>query len=338
MRQRLLEGLAVAGLLASLVACAKGAPSSTDGIADDGSVTSADAESGPYSYDTLEIGGREAISVRIPGDPDYLAADDEHVYVRGARGFNALDPETAEVLSSFEIDAQPCNGVSAAAGTVWTCSGTDVVRVEAGSDDVQARLPVTKASEQGHLVIGFGRVWVLLGDGSSMLGIDTDSNEPGEAIVLPVRGTDLAISADRVWVVSALDNAAVEVDPASGAVGRRIDGLPGARAAVAVPGALWVGGASASYRIDVATGAVTVTVDGGVGYVGAITADDASLWVRKGGVTLQHLDAATGALLEEISEPISADAAGGGGDVLLAFGALWVTFFDDATLIRIPLS
>jgi hypothetical protein len=44
------------------------------------------------------------------------------------------------------------------------------------------------------------------------------------------------------------------------------------------------------------------------------------------------------ALLEEISEPIFADAAGGGGDVLVAFGALWVTFFDDATLIRIPLN
>ncbi|MDQ3733914.1 MAG: hypothetical protein M3400_07955, partial [Actinomycetota bacterium] len=118
----------------------------------------------------------------------------------------------------------------------------------------------------------------------------------------------------------------------------RIDGIPGARAAVAVPGALWVGGASASYRIDVATGAVTATVDGGVGYVGAITADDSSVWVRRGGVTLQRLDAATGALLEEISEPISDDVAGGGGDALVAFGALWVTFFDDATLIRIPLN
>ncbi|MDQ3714631.1 MAG: hypothetical protein M3381_01050 [Actinomycetota bacterium] len=335
MRQRLLGCCAIACLLVSIVGCGNNASPTTE--SGEESAASESAESSPYSYDTLEIGGREAISVRIPGDPDYLAADDEHVYVRGARGFNALDPETAEVLSSFEIDGQPCNGVGAAAGTVWTCSGTDVVGVEAGSDDVQARLPVTKASEQGHLVIGFGRVWVLLGDGGSLLGIDTDSNEPGEAIVLPVRGTDLAISADRIWVVSSLENAVVEVDPSSGAVGRRIDGLTGARAAVAVPGALWVGGASASYRIDVATGAVTATVNGGVGYVGAISADDSSVWVRKGGVTLQHLDAATGALLEEISEPISDDVAGGGGDALVAFGALWVTFFDDATLIRIPL-
>jgi len=117
---------------------------------------------------------------------------------------------------------------------------------------------------------------------------------------------------------------------------RRIDGLSGARAAVAVPGALWVGGSTASYRIDAATGAVTTTVEGGIGYVGAITADESSVWLRRGGITLQHLDAATGALLEEISEPMPGEH-GGGGDALVAFGALWVTFFDDATLIRIPL-
>ncbi len=335
MRQRVLGCCAIACLLVSIVACGNNASPTTESGEESASPES--AESSPYSYKTLEFGGREAISVRIPGDPDGLAADDEQVYVRGVRAFYALDPETAEVLSSFEIDQQLCDGVGAAAGTVWTCSGTDVVRVDAGSDDVQARFPVTKAVVQVHLVIGFGRVWVLLGDGGSLLGIDTDSNEPGEPIVLPVRGTDLAISTDRIWVVSALDNAALEIDPASGAVVRRIDGLSGARAAVAVPGALWVGGSTASYRIDTATGAVTTTVEGGIGYVGAITADESSVWLRRGGITLQHLDAATGALLEEISEPISNNEHGGGGDALVAFGALWVTFFSDATLIRIPL-
>ena len=136
MRQRLLGCCAIACLLVSILACGNNASQTTESGQESGASES--AESSPYSYETVEFGGREAISVRIPGDPDYMAADDEHVYVRGARGFNALDPETAEVLSSFEIDAQFCDGVGAAAGTVWTCSGTDVVRVEAGSDDVQA--------------------------------------------------------------------------------------------------------------------------------------------------------------------------------------------------------
>lgn len=62
-----------------------------------------------------------------------------------------------------------------------------------------------------------------------------------------------------------------------------------------------------------------------------------SLWVRKGGLTLQHLGAATGEVLEEISAEIS-EVIGRGGDILVAFDAIWVTFYDDATVIRIPLA
>ncbi len=50
-------------------------------------------------------------------------------------------------------------------------------------------------------------------------------------------------------------------------------------------------------------------------------------------MTLQHLDAATGAVIEQLS----ADLGTAGGDILVAFDALWVTFYDDATLLRIPL-
>lgn len=338
MRQRILGYLAVAGLLVSTVACQNGTSRTTADSSAGGSAASSGAESSPYLYESVEIGGREATSVRILGSPDWLAADDEHLYVsRDEGGFTALDPDSAEVVSSFEIDGQRCQGVGADAGTVWTCAGGDLLLVDATSGEVQATVPVTKASEQGHFVVGFGRAWVLVGDGTSLLGIDTGSNEPGEPIVLPIHGTDLAISSDRIWVVSGVDNAAVEIDPESGTVGRRIDGLTGARAAVAVPGALWVGGSSASYRIDVASGAVTATVDGGIGYDGGISADDSSVWVRRGGLTLQRLDSATGDILEEISADIS-EVAGRGGDILVAFDAIWVTFYDDATLIRIPLS
>jgi len=98
-----------------------------------------------------------------------------------------------------------------------------------------------------------------------------------------------------------------------------------------------VGGSLASYRIDVTSGAVTTTVEGGIGYDGGISADDSSVWVRKGGLTLQRLDSATGDILEEISADTS-EVAGRGGDILVAIDAIWVTFYDDATLIRIPLS
>jgi len=102
---------------------------------------------------------------------------------------------------------------------------------------------------------------------------------------------------------------------------------------VEVPSGLWVAGSTASYRIDPASGTVITTAEGGIGSDGAIaTADGESVWVRKGGVTLQNLDAETGALLEEMSADI-----GSGGDMVLAFDAIWLTAYDNNILLRIPL-
>lgn len=333
MWQRLLTGVTLTGLLLSALACQNAATSTT---ADDAGRTAASGTSAsdPDLYQSVQVGDREAMSVRVLGGPDWLAADETHVYAkRDDGGVTVFDPATGEVVNSFDIQGERSNGLGAAAGRVWVCAGGNLTRLDPRTGEVQASVAVSKAAEQGHLGVGFGRIWILLGDGTSLIGFDTVSNEPGLPIVLPIRGTDLTISSDRIWVYSGVDNAVVEVDPDSGAVGRRVDGLTGARAAVSVPGALWVGGSTASYRIDAATAAVTVTVNGGIGYDGGIGADDSSVWVRSGFLSLQRVDVGTGAVLEEISEDIGT----AGGDMLVAFDALWVSFYDDATLLRIPL-
>ncbi len=336
MRHRLLGYGAIAALLASVAACDTSASTTPNSAGQQGSAGSDASQASPYIHEDVDIGGRAAVSVRILGSPDWLAADDEHVYVsRDEGGFTTLDPTTAEVVGSFSPEGtRHCQGIGAGGGPVWTCAEGDLVAVDSAGD-IEASIPVTKAADQGHLIVAFGRVWILAGDGSSLVGIDTESHAPGEPIAVPVRGTDLAVSADRLWVVSSVDGAVVDVDPESGAVGRRVDGLAGARAAVAIPGALWVGGSLVSYRVDIVTGSVTATVEGGIGNDGGIGGDDSGIWVRRGGVTLQHLDPATGAVREELSAEIA--ESGRGGDVLVAFDALWVSFYEDATLIRIPL-
>ncbi|MBA2555281.1 MAG: hypothetical protein H0V10_16650 [Geodermatophilaceae bacterium] len=321
MRRCTLRTAAMVCLFGSAAACGGTTPAAT---------TSSTPPSD--STESLAIGGREAVSVHIAGSPDWLAADEDNVYVkRDNGGVDVLDPTTAAVVRSFDLGNDLCQGLGVADGTLWSCSGPELVRIDLGSGAVAPTAAVGKTFEQGELNVGFGRLWVLLGDGSSLLGIDVDTDQPGEPIALPVRGTDVALGPDRVWVLSAVDNAAVEVDPDAGVV-RRIDGLAGARAAVAVPDALWVGGIAETYRIELSTGAVTATVDGGIGRVGAIAADDEGVWVREGGVTLTHLDAVSGAVLEEMSADI-----GSGGDLVVAFDALWLTAFDHETLLRIPL-
>lgn len=337
MRRGTLGCLVLAGVLASGVACdadtpTSGAQAEPGDTAGPGNTAASGNTAAPGT--TVEIGGREAISVRIMGGPDWLVADDHNVYVKRDSGqVEVLEPATAAVVASVEVGGDLCQGLGDAGGTLWTCSGTDLVRIDPTSGSLLATVSVGKAHQQGELSTGFGKVWVLVGDGSSLVGIDLVTNLPGEPIALPVRGTDIAVGPDRVWVVSAPDNAVVEVDPEGAVVVRRIDGLIGARMAIEVPAGLWVAGSTASYRIDPATGTVLVTVEGGVGSDGAIaTADGQSVWIRKGGVTLNNLDAETGELLEEMSADI-----GSGGDMVLAFDAIWLTAYDDNILLRIPL-
>jgi len=334
MRRRSIGCAVLAGWLVSGVACDADPPTSTRSADDVPTSSTESAPSGTEPTDTLEIGGRQATSVRIMGGPDWRVADDDNVYVKRDVGrVEVLDPATAAVVSSIEIGGDLCQGLGDAVGTLWTCSGTDLVRIDPTSGDLLATVSVGKAHQQGELSAGFGHVWVLVGDGSSLVGVDLATNLPGEPIALPVRGTDITVGPDRVWVVSAPDDAAVEVDPERGVVVRTIDGLIGARSAVEVPSGLWVAGSTASYRIDPASGTVITTAEGGIGSDGAIaTADGESVWVRKGGVTLQNLDAETGALLEEMSADI-----GSGGDMVLAFDAIWLTVYDNNILLRIPL-
>lgn len=275
----------------------------------------------------------EAAPVRLDlPSPDWLAADDEFVYVKLDGGaVLRLDPETADTLGTTQIGGDLCQGLGVGFGAVWSCRGTDIVRIDPSTDEVVATIPVGKAAEQGNLVAGFGRLWVLVGDGSELVGIDPATNLAGAPIPLGVRGTDVAVDDEHVWVTSGPDDVVVRVDPASGAVEGQVDGLSDPRV-IDATAALWVGAAGSTVRIDPDTLRVTATVPHGPGREGAIAADDNDLWVRSADRFLVRVDATDATIVDEIVEDLDS-----GGDVLVAFGAVWATAYDDATLIRLPL-
>lgn len=264
--------------------------------------------------------------------PDWLAASDEAVYVRLDGGsVRRLDPATGETVASVDVGGDLCQGLGVAFGSVWTCSGTDVVRLGPDLEGVEATLPVGKAAEQGSLVGGFGRLWVLTGDGSALVGIDPGTNQPGTPIALGVRGTDLAVDDEHVWVVSGPDDALVRIDPVALAVDGRADGLADARTVDATVD-LWVGTAGGTVRIDRATLSVDRTIDASPGRTGSLAADGDDLWIRATDPLLTRVDRTDGAVLDRIDDEVTS-----GGDVLVAFDAVWATAYDDATLVRIPL-
>lgn len=273
------------------------------------------------------------VRLAVPGGPDWLDTDGRFVYVRrDAGGVDRIDPATTSVVASVEVPGDACQGLGAAFGSVWTCRGRDVLRMDLDAGTVTATIAADKARLQGNLQGGFDRLWVLAGDGSRLIGIDPATNALDPPIELGLRGTDLAVGEGAVWVVSHLAGALVRVDPAARAVTARVDGL-GALYTVAVgEGAVWASG-TVTVRIAPDTAEVTTTVEAaGTGNSGALAVDDGTVLVRSADDFLQEIDAVTGEVRAVEPRPPDVDS---GGDVLVAFGSVWTTGYDHEVLLRL---
>lgn len=288
--------------------------------------------------EALRFGDHDGVRLEIPS-PDWLVADESFLYVKLDGGsVERIDPATGAVVDSAEITGERgvsgsgCQGIGLGFDSVWTCYGSDVVRIDLDAFTEVARIPAGKTATQGHLATGFDRVWVLQGDGSALVSIDPDTGAVGPPLALPVRGTDLAVGDDGIWIVSALDDAVLLVNPEGTVVRHRIDGLNGPAVLSVVGGIVWVGDTSAVYRIDPTTGSITSTIDGGTGRSGALAAYDNGVWVRDG-AEVRHVD-----LSGSETSNFTLDLAGPSpGDMLVAFGMLWTSASEDAALFRISL-
>ncbi|MEO6122063.1 MAG: hypothetical protein ABIR32_00025 [Ilumatobacteraceae bacterium] len=269
-------------------------------------------------------------------NPDWLASDEQFVYTRlDTSEVVRLDPATGATLGMTEVGGLLCNGLGAAFGSVWSCLavGDDpeqVVRIDPATDKVVATIEIGKARFQGNLVGGFDRLWVLVGDGSQLVGIDPITNVVDKPIDLGVIGYDVAVGTDAVWVISNRDDAVVRVDPVSRAVTDRIDRIA-EPVAIDASSDVWIGSVGATVRID-STSFEVSKLPISVGYSGAIVVDDENVWIRSVERFVVRVDATTGEAVEQFDA-----SAGSGGDMIIAFGALWATAYDDDLLVRQPL-
>jgi streptogramin lyase len=257
--------------------------------------------------------------------PDALASDEHGVWVMGANSVTLFDPSSLEPVMSVRPGDEPCQGIGVGFGSVWACSNTGVARLDPTTGDVIARLDVNKAQAQQTIASDFGRVWVLLNDGSSVAAIDPETNQVADTFELPARGTELTTGDVGLWIVSALDDAVMRIDPDTGEVLVTVD-LNNPTSA-SVTDAVWVGASTETVRLDPETGAILVDAPYGTGADGMIAVDGASVWVRRADAFLTRLDATTGELVESIP-----DDATSGGSVIVAHGRIWATAYNDATL------
>jgi hypothetical protein len=271
--------------------------------------------------------------MKVPGGPDWMASDGRYVFVKlDAAAVLRLDPKTAAVLGRTEIGGPLCQGLGVGFGAVWSCAGSNVVRIDPGTDEVTATIDVDKVGQQGHLVTGFGHVWVLTGDGRTLTGIDPASNTVNATIPLDVRGTELAIDPASVWVLSSDDRAVLRVDAAARAVTGRV-AFTEMPATIDAGGGVWVGFDSAIRHIDPQTLVLGPAIAGGPGAEGGIAATGRDVWVRMPGPYLRHVDATSGRLVEDVT----GTGDEGSGSVIVTDEGVWTTANDADALHRFPL-
>jgi streptogramin lyase len=326
------RALLLVSVMALTAGCAEGdsqpdlapAAAPSDTSAPTSSPTGGEVETLPLEYVTVA-------ELALPGDPDWLAADDSGVWVqRGSGELTLIDPATNEVVFASDVgEIELCQGVGASFGSGWTCLRSDVVRVDPSTRKVVARVAVRKQAQQGHLVGAFDHVWVLTGDGSTLAGIDPKTNRVAVKFELPARALDVTASADALWLPCRIDDRVLKVDPRTGEVLLDVE-VANPVAVAADETEVWVGTATDSQRLDPETGEVLTHADAAAEPEGRLALDDDSLWVRNTEDFLIQVDRSSGARIRQFSADVTS-----GGDVMALDGDVWITAYDDQVLFRI---
>ncbi|MBI2764096.1 MAG: hypothetical protein HYX54_10215 [Chloroflexi bacterium] len=214
-----------------------------------------------------------------------------------------FDPTTLKLVASIAVGPKP-KGVLATDAGVWVANtrGGSVARIDPATNTVVETISVgpTGPSGPNWLAEGLGSVWVGVPNASSVIRIDEATN----AILAKI--------------------GALGTTPCGGlAVG---------------PTAVWITSCDTGNllaRIDPTTNSGLPTVDlGGRAYTIALVAGAPWTW-PEGGLVVR-IDPTTNAI-DRVVAPGSL-YGGGGGDVAVAAGSLWVVDSANKQVIRLPLS
>jgi hypothetical protein len=97
---------------------------------------------------------------------------------------------------------------------------------------------------------------------------------------------------------------------------------------VAVDHEVWVGTPSETVRIN-AAGAIDLRIPAGTGSVGSIVLTPSDVWIRSTDPVLTRADRQTGQIIATYTADVTSS-----GDSVYAFGSVWTSASDDATILR----
>ncbi len=283
---------------------------------------------------TTRFADVQEASIPIHVGPDWLASQGGFVWVKRDDGIvTRIDPATNRPNGEVRADTKSerlCQGIGAGGGAVWSCSGSDVVRIDPKRLKVTASIPVGKIFDSGRLVFAGGKIWALSGEGDRLVGIETTSASVGPTVELPLPCKELGPGADTVWALCP-PGTVLAVDPTDASVEAQLE-LQEPSVAVATERDLWVGSAGSLVRVDLETlepVARFANLDPGAD--GDLAVDGENVWVRMAAGVLYRIDAPSNTVAERI-EPANALSVGA---LLAEAGSLWTTASEHDVLLRL---
>lgn len=284
---------------------------------------------------TVALRSVQQAAINIP-NLSWLTFYRRHVWVKTDDGFVVkVDPRTNKPtgrVGAFTGQDTYCQGIGSGGGAVWSCSRSNITRIDPQRTKIVASVPVGKVFAQGRLVFMDGRLWVIAGrTGNELVGIDARTNRPDPPIILPVGCSDLAQGGNAVWVLCPTANRVVKVDVAHRSVAGIVV-VPAPSDGFATATDLWVGSDEGLVRVN-ANSLKRVAVFEGLnpGTAGDVAVNGDRVWVRINGPFLYRIDAKS----NKVAKQITSGGTVGGGSLLVGAGSLWTGADDAGNLLRL---
>jgi virginiamycin B lyase len=219
-----------------------------------------------------------------------------------------VDPATLKVAATIPAGLSP-KGVVATEADIWVADvhGGSVLRIDPATNKVVATITVGPTGNSGPnwLANGLGSIWVDIPNNETITRIDPVTNTVQATITAPTGFTPcggIAVDAAAVWITGcSATNAIIRVDPSSNAVIATVK----------------LGGSG--YNPTLINGAPWISVDSGDPTTGMLV----------------RVDPATNSIDRVL---VPGASFGGGGDIVVADGSVWVVDGYNASVIRLPLT
>lgn len=296
----------------------------------------------PAAIIPLESRLLAAIEVAFPDEIVFVGG---FIWVRTDDGrVVQIDPATNAVTGEIKVDSTTslhdfCQGLGTDGENVWVCalkgdedqSTIDVVRIDPATRSVVATAAVDKIFDQFTMPFLDNRIWVLTGDGSSLVGIDVATNLAGPSIELGARCFQVAAAKNELLVTCKLDDLLLRVDPESMQVAARRAFSPSPWNIRATEDAVWIGLGNAVQRLDPVTLNPVAAFPGLSGDLDFFVTDDA-IWVRLNDAFLYRIDPESNQIVEQI---VSDQRFYDMGGLFVTPDAIWTSAGNDDLVLRI---